>query len=306
MGPEVSEQYTFIQLRNMGSTCYINAVLQALFATDIIPNFCYQYDAIHKKYPHLTEITNKTHLYLFVKIYIDSQNAPQNEVLYEPNYFLDSVFSPGSPFIRGEQADSHEFMMFLLNVFDDEISQINDIIEEHDRLPLFSSFFEGIVKTNFSPYPGLLFKSEMETFSYISIFRDSIELGIHDWLSCDDIQRFYRDMVVKREISEFPSLLVLHAPVFLSPHEKRKINMIPIQELSLSGKNYYLKAIVLHLGENISNGHYVCFYEINLRWVYADDECMRPLNHEEYHTLFGRGYLPSNHTATPYLLIYEQ
>ena len=139
MGPEVPEKYTFIQLRNMGSTCFINSVLQSLYATDIIPNFCWQYDELHKKYPHLYDATNNTHLYLFVKIYIDSQNAPQNEVLYEPNYFLDSVFSLGSPFIRGEQSDSHEFLLFLFNVFDHEIALINEIVEQKDQLPLFTS-----------------------------------------------------------------------------------------------------------------------------------------------------------------------
>ena len=306
MGSEVPQEYTFIQLKNMGSTCFINAVLQSFYATDMVSNFCYQYDRLHKIYPRLQEMTCHTRLYLFVKIYIDSQNAPQNEVYYEPNYFLDSIFTPDCPFKRGEQNDSHEFILFLFNSSNNDVSNINKLVDANDQLPLFSKLFTGVLKKDSYSASGILIHSVQETFTYLTTFDPDLNAFIEKWKSGDNIHEATKKMTVKHEILEFPQILLIQSAVFKNSFQKAQLYLKPLFSINISGTCYYLRALIVHIGPSLNDGHYVCFYQINLRWVFADDDKMRPLNHEEYHKLFGEGYLPTYPTATPYILLYEK
>ena len=90
LGYNFPHDHTIIQLVNINSSCYINSVLQSLFNLPSIQKYL---EFVSQKINEHNISIEHTLFGLFVKIYIDSQRAPQNEVWYEPNYFLDKFFS---------------------------------------------------------------------------------------------------------------------------------------------------------------------------------------------------------------------
>jgi ubiquitin C-terminal hydrolase len=302
MGPAIPNEYTFIQLKNMGSTCYINSVLQSFFSTDIVSNFCFQYQNTLSKNREKLKNAEDTTLFYFAKIYVDSQNAPQNEVYYEPTYFLDHFYSNNPIFKRYQQDDANELILYLLNDFDKSITSINKTLGK-EELPLFSSFFTGsfVLKSFFEDQ---VVGTHKDYFSFISLDGSKMDEAIKSFENGNDMKDYNVGMVLQRTIDIFPPLLLFQTHVFAGL-QKNPINIPPLFDITISGKEYALKAIIVHVGDNLDSGHYVSIYEVEKRWVFADDDKMRPLNDIEYHTFFEKGYLPGFCKATPYIMLYE-
>lgn len=302
MGPAVPYEYTFIRLANMGGTCYINSVLQSLYNTDMVANFCWLYDDAIKKHG-LEKLVETTPLYLFVKIYVDSQNAPQNEVYYTPNWFIDALYASTNKFIRNEMGDAHEFFLYLLEEFDNSIKVLNQRLGK-EGLPLFSTFFM-CESTSIASYNGTITDRTKDNVPIINLDSNTIKDSIYRWENGIDIQNLNEGIDINRKLTKFPDILILQPRVFNEHMQKNPEKMKPEFKITISGQDYALKAIVVHIGNDINSGHYISIFEVSERWVHGDDAEMRPLNDQEYHRFFEAGILPGRDTATPYLFFYE-
>jgi hypothetical protein len=179
LGWSFPESHTLIQLVNKDGDCFINSILQALYNLGPVQEYIWKCQDVFER-DNLTWRTEQSVFGFFVRIYVDSIRAPQNEVWYEPNYFLDRVFAEGV-FRRGIPADAYEFFMFLVTWLDREVDVLNT---EHGR-ELFHPFmdvFRIVAERQYTEPDGEFFTVEDTFLSCLLPPSESISAGLARWM----------------------------------------------------------------------------------------------------------------------------
>lgn len=141
-------------LRNMSNTCYINSMIQCLFASTLFRDIF-----LENKYEDYSNPKfSKTRLspalsLLFKKMFLNGGCS------IVPSGFLKTCMALRPDFkIPSHQQDTHEFLMFLLDQLHDELSNSNtvvndfpDLIQHDDLGKEYDTWFEGLLKQGFSP-----------------------------------------------------------------------------------------------------------------------------------------------------------
>lgn len=320
-------EHTIIQLVNMNSTCYINSVLQSLFNLPSIQNYL---EDVSKKISELNMNIESTLFGLFVKIYIDSQRAPQNEVWYEPNYFLDKFFSVPSIFERYQMGDSNEFFLTILDRFDEDIMSINRIINTNQNSPRndpdynknnpirsFSSFFYFQLQNKSNPnFPEFRDPAPIELFDLILIRpnNEGTEKAIQEFLTSPFHRRFLN----------LPEIFVVNINSFCFGDDGRFYKLFdktPIsRQLELSTKWYNdehcgneekavydLIATVVHNGTDFDSGHFITVFKACDRIIVGDDANFWGLNNDQLNRFIYQNEIPGNeHCSTIYSMFYQK
>lgn len=328
LGYNFPQEHTIIQLVNMNSTCYINSVLQSLFNIPSIQNYLEDVSRITKE----VDISIEQTLFgLFVKIYIDSQRAPQNEVWYEPNYFLDKLFNSTNTFKRYEMGDAYELFLTLLRIFDDEIVSINrainsirnsprkdDIFNRNNPIHCFSSFFDFNTENKRNPkFPYYRTPDLREVFNLIPIKPNTngVEKAIQEFTE----NPYYRKFL------SLPEILVVKVNVFgIENGNYHKVFVktpISIQlELSTNKsenmKNdnfqaenaiYDLISILMHIGTDFSSGHFMTVFNACDRIIVGDDANFWGLNDEQLGKFLDQNEIPGSETCSSvYMMFYQK
>lgn len=141
-------------LRNMGSTCYINSMLQCLFATNMFRQMLVDYkfqeytNSKFQKPPLSPALAN-----LFEKMYLNGGCS------IVPSRFLRTCIQLRPDLrIPSEQQDTQEFLMFMLDHLHDELSNSEAVVNDYPELMEhadcggeYEKWFEGLIKQGFSP-----------------------------------------------------------------------------------------------------------------------------------------------------------
>ena len=266
---------------------------------------------------------------LFVKIYIDSQRAPQNEVWYEPNYFLNKVFDIDTHnFHRGQMGDSYEFFLFLYRHFDIEIARINQFVNSIRNSPRmndesynsnnpirrFSDFFNFDISCKFNPaFPYYEKPEPVDTFNLIPIYpeREGVEKAILNFQK----KPYFRNFLT------LPDILVIKNNILGIDHDGKyyknfEKTPIPFQiDLSTekNGNNgsekasYTLCAAVMHISEDANGGHFMTVIRICGGLVVFDDADIWGLNTDQLVNFISRNEVPGRErTSAAYILFYQK
>ncbi|XP_061668545.1 ubiquitin carboxyl-terminal hydrolase 21 isoform X1 [Syngnathoides biaculeatus] len=106
-------------LRNIGNTCFLNAIVQCLSHTRGLRDYCllksYRHDKFSKEEPRLTEA--------FSQVLSGLWNTKEEDTIVNPRQFY-NIFRDAVPYFSGySQQDAQEFLRFLLEKLHTEINR---------------------------------------------------------------------------------------------------------------------------------------------------------------------------------------
>uniref|UniRef100_A0A3Q2CQP0 ubiquitinyl hydrolase 1 n=1 Tax=Cyprinodon variegatus TaxID=28743 RepID=A0A3Q2CQP0_CYPVA len=106
-----------VGLRNIGNTCFLNAVVQCLSHTRILRNYCLLQSYKHEKFSK-----EEAKLMDFSQVLTGLWDVREGDAAVNPRQFY-SVFKEAVPYFSGYQQDAQEFLRFLLDKLHTEINR---------------------------------------------------------------------------------------------------------------------------------------------------------------------------------------
>jgi len=295
---EMKMQDSFTGLKNLGSTCYINSVIQQLRNCTF---FC---DRLND--PSLVDSISSNLRELFTSMLLTQQKYA------DPSVFISSLKSwDNNPINPREQQDAMEFLYILLNQLPESLK----------------SSFKGVQISRFSGLDQSVEEFREEEFFSIHIpikGLTCLDESLNELLSEENLvgdnqymsQNYGKiDATKSVRIKSIPEVLVLQLKRFEYNYENGTRNKlydrfefpesINCQSLMFDSSieaNYELTGIVLHSGNSLQ-GHYTSLVKTESCWIDYND--MRAEIIPQYQDLSFGGkteeYLPS-----AYLLFYQR
>lgn len=254
-------------LPNLGQTCYINSVMQAIL-----------------NMPDVNSMSLPSPVRKFHEAMFDHKTPSRNDFLARvrtARHNLDTMM--GNPFLPNHEEDAHEFAMYLTNM--EGMEAVKELFEIG-----YSTYYKCIQegctreRTNHSVEFEVSIEPNVELNQalYISTRQNYIE----DDLKCDD--RCDEENECKSigmhkypEFFKLPRYLMVRTAVFDTENGGRKRflkeNYRPyLNQIQLHGMrqthDYKCISIVTHIGINARSGHYMSYVNKNGTWYRYNDE----------------------------------
>ena len=264
-------------LRNLGSTCYMNSVLQQFFN---IQAFDYLLATTNK------EIKNNDHSYQLLQKLFCSLTMTKRSSCDTKNFF-DNWSQNHTHALPSEQHDATEFMQFFLSDMPESISslytgKITNFIESEDHS------FKTQIDEHFISIPISIDKYKSVEESLKSILNPQKLFGNNQYTKPDGVKV---DAKSYQKINDSPPVLIIQLARFKfnqTTKMREKINSrfeianeINISDILINKKNSYssytLNGVVVHRGDG-NHGHYISYIKnrdsnpsSNKNWLRFDD-----------------------------------
>ena len=273
--------------KNIGNTCYLNSGLQMIVQNEAL---CQLINKYHKHSEILTKINN------FIDEYYDSS---KKEVII-PKEIKKIVEEKKALFEGYDQQDSTEFIIYLLDIIDEEIKKIHP--ESRGIQSLFGIKFNSRIKCKLRDCLKLYNTYEDNNFLLLDINSNSTSLddAYHNFKSGvkldSDNKYFCENCQLKRNASKRSTIVSWPQCLFiwLKRFKQNRTNISKNdQELDIPLKwrhNNYLQGAVIHYG-SLHGGHYVYVGKNNNRWFLYNDSSVSEISNElELKNLLAKAY----------------
>jgi ubiquitin C-terminal hydrolase len=299
---------------NLGNTCYCNVILQSFFASPSVR-------AHLRDLPNDRQPLSSTPLATLLLLLSQGSQPTQTRVCrLDPSSFLRSVYRTTNRFPGGYQHDSQEFLLFLVDSFDDTIRELG--------LPSFSSILQGTrvwcfkcsacgKQTDRSDFFSCLQLSmptdRRECLDLQDLVDNNLspELIEDDWVC--DVCRDKHCGRVFTYLSRVPQLVVVHLVRFGFNRQTGKMhkNFEPVdiaETLRVNSGNgpatYRVVSVVVHCGISIDEGHFMALIKIGRHWMLASDDRLVRMTGEQVAAAVTTA--TPQKRLVPYLLFYER
>lgn len=270
---------------NLGNTCYLNAGLQMIIQNKDLCSLILQ-NSQH------SEILKK--IEFFILNYYNNNN---NNVI-SPQIIKELVESKKELFIGSSQQDSTEFIIYFLNIIDDELLKINKKLTIN---LIYGIEFNIRIKCKLLNCLTIYNSKEYNNFLILNIDNDDkslddIYLKFKSGEKLDADNKFYcekckdKRIASKRtNIENFSNHLIIWIKRFNVTNNYISKNS-QLLDFPLTWKNKILKGFIIHYG-NINGGHYIYISLINNNWVIFDDSNIILINDEQLKQLLPNAYV---------------
>lgn len=238
-------------------------------------------------------------------LFLDISNYKKKTGVLAPKKFMQILRQENELFQGHEQHDSHEFLNFALNHFHESAIEwikricvgkfVNEIVCLccNTKTQREEEFFELSLEV----------KANVSLQESIQRFSSNEFMEGADKFMCDKCMS--KQMAEKRiHIKQFGQLLIVHLKRFKYNEQLKRFTKlryaVPFDDLELDCE-YLLRAVVVHIGNGLNTGHYVCLVK-NEKWVLLDDDYVQVVEDEYISDVFGN----EKNSDAAYLLFYEK
>ncbi|CAF0917988.1 unnamed protein product [Adineta steineri] len=278
-------------LKNMGNTCYMNVILQMLANITVLKDWIFRNN--HRTTCQQSEICALCWLEETLKgMYQKCQS--ESKPVYEPKLFYDNLKLLSPQFKKNTQQDCSEFLLSLFE-HTEESSILSEIFQ-------FQSQRVTQCEKCKTSKPGPI---ENNTIMQCSI-PQPIVCSLEDCLNsyCEkellvgdnkyqcDTCKSKQNGDTKMEICSTPQVLLIALKRFQANGPGKLDYAVTYEEvlhldnwlskdysakITESHKIYHLCAVIIHRGEDMESGHYICYVknEITNEWYEANDESIK-------------------------------
>ena len=265
-------------LRNFGSTCYFNSVVQLLLhcspvrqGIDTAPH---SINALRELSTLFMSMTNNDDM-TFISPWVCYQaiiNTERCRALHMN---------------KNQQEDVHEFFILLLEHFQDELTKIAEVF---NLIHVFNIFLRSTITCQGCSriveerqwywnltlhFPRVPHSQELNIYSLLDAYFGVEIVGDYTCSQCHLLGR------TDKKISMIKAPQVLLIQVVRFNIRLQKINdfvKFPLQLTTphISNGNeqsfsYQLRGLIVHVGSSLNSGHYICYFYNKGNWYKADD-----------------------------------
>ncbi|GMK53853.1 hypothetical protein CspeluHIS016_0104390 [Cutaneotrichosporon spelunceum] len=234
-----------------------------------------------------------------------------------------------------QQQDAHEFLGFVLNQLAEEVERLDAKLKERGQevtnfkergMTFIHSLFHGVLVNETRCLNCETTSSREESFLDLSIDIEQhssltacLRQFSHSEMLCST-NKFYCETCCglveaqrRMRIKSLPNILGLHLKRFRQDDMGRLHKLfyrvtfplslrVPCttEETEKAERLYELFAVVVHIGNGPTHGHYVTVVRSEDGWVMCDDENVEPISEDELTNYFG-----DNITGAGYVLFYQ-
>lgn len=162
-------------LRNLGSTCYVNSIVQCLFATNIFRDLFEpsNYERFLNRQLDDAGKLSSSFSVLFRKMYMNGGCSVVPTSFLKVCNFLRPDFH-----IPDEQQDAQEFLMLAIDRLHDELSNQNEVLNAYPELLLYDTTALKVQKEEYKQwFENCLMKNKFSPID--KIFQGQLENGLH-------------------------------------------------------------------------------------------------------------------------------
>lgn len=283
-----------IGLNNIGNTCYLNSALQLLINCTVLTKVI------------LTTKFDNIKLNYIKNFFINYSNS---EVSICPDKLKLIVGEKSKKFLSFGQQDSHEFLIYLLEVLEDEFKKsfTNEEICKIKLCELIGSLFDiGISSVIYSEETNEQSKIHInERILSLPIKKgDNITLYdcLNDFLKVEKLdgdskwfsEKYNKNVVAYKRLilKKLPKYLIIHLKRFsyFSSSNKNNKAVKCDEKIIIEDRNYDLRGIIYHSG-TANGGHYISVIKLNGEWYLCNDGTITKLDNIENYLNYGYIYL---------------
>lgn len=291
----------FNGLENFGNTCYCNSVLISLFFCEIFRKNVLEYNQ-----------ENLLNLLIELKELFKLLSDKSQSNTKQLKSFIIKLRKENVLFSNNHQQDAHEFLNYLLN-------HISEILKDSNNF--INSIFQGTLSNetrcincdhkSSRDEPFLDLSIELQGNTSISNclkeFSKNELLKGNDKFFCDECNSL-QEAQKSLKIKKLPNVFILHLKRFKYSEEKNEYKKLHDRitfpfELKIEESSFQLFSIIVHIGKNLTNGHYISIIKSNDIWYCFDDTRVSKCSDKDIQSLFG---IPNHleRTETGYILFY--
>lgn len=276
---------------NMGNTCYMNSALQIIVNSTVLTKVMLSNNFKSSK----------------LNIYKSFLQQYRSGNSYSPKDVKNMVGQKDNKFLDNSQHDSHEFLINLMEILEDEFKneyKVNEI--QILNIPL-NNLMSTIFDTSVS---SIIYSEETKEKSKTKIGERILSVPIpqKENVTLNDCLDHYtkiekltgdsqwRSEKEKKLVDAYKRLQLKSLPKYLLIQLKRfsffsysNKNNTPIDipiNLDLGNSVYNLRGIIYHMG-SVNGGHYVSIINHNNKWYLCDDANVSEVNVNNY---LNKGY----------------
>lgn len=283
-----------VGLNNIGNTCYLNSALQLLINCTVLTKII-----MNTKFENLKLNYIKNFLI----------NYSNSEVAISPDKIKLIVAQKNNKFLSFGQQDSHEFIIYLLEILEDEFKEsfLNEEICKIKLKKLISSLFDvGITSVIYSEETNEQSKTQInERILSLPIKKGenvTINDCLNDFLKVEKLdgdskwfsEKYNKNVVAYKRLilKNLPKYFIIHLKRFSYFSSSNKNNKIVKcdENVVIEGRNYDLRGIIYHSG-TANGGHYISVIKLNGLWYLCNDGTITKLDNIDNYLNYGYIYL---------------